>query len=412
MSDKTAGWRHYLTIGACYWGFTLSDGAVRMLVLFYFFQLGYTPFQLASLFVFYELAGMFANLIGGWLATRFGLRAMLAAGVSLQIVGLLSLSVLQPGWAPVLSVVWVVLAQGLCGVAKDLTKTASKAAIKIVGVSSNQQMFSWVAWFTGSKNAVKGIGFFVGGLGMAVAGFAPSLWTLAVLLAGVLLAIITTLPAGLGQMPASKTVAELFSKSSAVNLLAAARVFLFGARDIWFVVGIPVYFYETGWPFWQVGSFLAVWTVFYGVIQGFAPRFIRRSDDGLSAEIPAARITILLCAVVPLVLGLWAMLGTAEGAGVPLMPVSGVVAGLFVFAVLFALNSSLHSYLILAYAGSKKVAEDVGFYYAANAAGRLAGTLLSGLCYGAFGLAGCLLASFVFLFICTGLCWRLPARAS
>ena len=411
MAGEQTGWRYYLTIGACYWGFTLSDGALRMLVLFYFFQLGYSPFQLASLFVFYELAGIIANLAGGWLATRFGIRALLAAGVSLQITGLMALSVLQPGWTPVLSVAWVVLAQGLSGVAKDLTKTASKAAIKIVGAGSHDQLFHWVAWFTGSKNAVKGVGFFAGGLGMAVAGFGPSLWMLAGLLSVVLLAVLTALPAGLGQMPASKTVSELFSKSSAVNLLAAARVFLFGARDIWFVVGVPVYLYEAGWPFWQVGSFLAVWTIFYGVVQGFAPQLIKRSDDGLSAEIPAARAAIALCALVPLALGLWALTGAAD-TGLRPIPVSGLLAGLFVFAVLFALNSSVHSYLILAYAGSRKVAEDVGFYYAANAGGRLAGTLLSGLCYQAGGLAGCLLASFVFLLICTGLCWRLPARVS
>ncbi|EHI47993.1 hypothetical protein HIMB100_00015680 [SAR116 cluster alpha proteobacterium HIMB100] len=246
MHDEHAGWRHYLKVGACYWGFTLSDGALRLLVLFHFFQLGYTPFQLAFLFVFYELAGIFATLAGGWLATRYGLRTMLAAGVSLQIIGLLSLSFLQPHWMPAVSFIWVVLTQGISGIAKDLTKTASKAAIKIVGVRSNDQLFHWVAWFTGSKNAIKGVGFFVGSLGMAVAGFSLSLW----ILAGVLLASLATLPAGLGQRPASTSISEFFSKSSAVNLLAAARVFLFWARDIWFVVGISIYLYQSGWHFW------------------------------------------------------------------------------------------------------------------------------------------------------------------
>lgn len=411
MHDEHASWRHYLTVGACYWGFTLSDGALRMLVLFHFFQLGYTPFQLAFLFVFYELAGIFATLAGGWLATCYGLRTMLAAGVSLQIIGLLSLSFLQPHWMPAVSFIWVVLTQGISGIAKDLTKTASKAAIKIVGVRSNDQLFHWVAWFTGSKNAIKGVGYFVGGLGMAVAGFSLSLWILAGLLAGVLLASLATLPAGLGQRPASTSISEFFSKSSAVNLLAAARVFLFGARDIWFVVGIPVYLYQSGWYFWQVGSFLAIWTIFYGGVQSVAPRLIRRSSDGLSAEIPASRLAIVFCAMVPFILGLWAMTD-AQNADFVLLPVTGVVAGLFVFAILFALNSSLHSYLILAYAGSKKVAEDVGFYYAANAAGRLIGTILSGVCYSAGGLAGCLLASAVFLFFCTAICWRLPTRTA
>lgn len=409
MQTETASWRHYLTIGACYWGFTLSDGALRMLVLFHFFQLGYTPFQLAFLFVFYEVAGIFANLIGGWLATRYGIRAMLLVGIIVQIIGLLALSALQPDWSPVLSVIWVVLAQGLSGIAKDLTKTASKAAIKIVGVTSNDQLFHWVAWFTGSKNAVKGAGFFLGGLGLAVVGFSLSLWILAGLLALVLVAICISLPAGLGQMPASKSVTELVSKSSAINYLAGARMFLFGARDIWFVVGVPVYLYQSGWQFWQVGSFLAIWTVFYGGIQGFAPRLLRRSSDGLSAEIPATRIAVFLCALVPTGLGIWAVM-EAESPSIPALSVSALLGGLFVFAVLFAVNSSVQSYLILAFSGSGKVAEDVGFYYAANAAGRLIGTMLSGLCYQVGGLAGCLLASGLFLFISTGLCWRLPAK--
>ena len=70
-----------------------------------------------------------------------------------------------------------------------------------------------------------------------------------------------------------------------------------------------------------------------------------------------------------------------------------VVAGLALFGLPFAVNSSLHSYLILAYAGSEKAAEDVGFYYAANAAGRLIGILLSGALYQVGGMTACLIGS-------------------
>ena len=163
--------RNYLIVTASYWGFTLVDGALRMLVLFHFFRLGYTPFTLAFLFLLYEAAGIAANLAGGYFASRFGIPRMLAVGQMLQIAGLLMLSALDPGWGAAASVAWVVIAQGIAGVAKDLTKTASKSAIKATSAEGSGQLFRWVAWFTGSKNAMKGIGFFVGGLLLDLAGF-------------------------------------------------------------------------------------------------------------------------------------------------------------------------------------------------------------------------------------------------
>jgi predicted MFS family arabinose efflux permease len=387
--------RNYLIVTASYWGFTLTDGALRMLVLFHFFKLGYSPFTLAFLFLLYELAGILSNLIGGWLAVRFGIPRMLAIGQILQIAGLLMLSLLDPGWTAALSVAWVVAAQGVAGIAKDLTKTASKSAIKAVSAEGNEQLFLLVAWFTGSKNAMKGIGFFAGGLLLETLGFTQALWLMAALLAVILVSGLVLLPPALGKAKSSKTVKELFGKTRAVNLLAAARVFLFGARDVWFVVGLPVFLYAYGWSFIQVGTFLALWTIAYGFIQAIAPRFVRRSPDGLTTEVPAARLWSLLVALIPLVL--------AIVLSVPAIPSADliVVAGLALFGLPFAVNSSLHSYLILAYAGSEKAAEDVGFYYAANAAGRLVGILLSGLLYQTGGMSGCLIASAAML----GLCW-------
>ncbi len=401
--------RHYAIVTAAYWGFTLTDGALRMLVLLHFHQLGYSPFTLAFLFLLYEAAGVLANLVGGWLATRYGITRMLAVGLSTQILGFGLLSMLDPGWTATLSVAWVVLSQGVCGVAKDLTKTASKSAIKVTQAAAqaqdNGQLFKWVAWFTGSKNAMKGVGFFLGGLLLQTLGFQGSLWLMAGLLATVLLGVVTSLPTLMGQSKASRSARELFAKSAGINQLAAARVVLFGARDVWFVVGVPVFLYAQGWTFTMVGGFLAAWTIGYGLVQALAPKIVRRSADGLSTEVPAARRWSALLALVPLGLAGAVLLQLPHLEWV-------VVAGLGLFGVAFAVNSSVHSYLVLAYAGSEKAAEDVGFYYAANALGRFTGTLLSGLLYQWGGLLYALLGSAAMLALCWLATLKLPEEAT
>lgn len=402
--------KNYLIVTGAYWGFTLTDGALRMLVLLHFFGLGYSPFTLAFLFLLYEAAGIGANLAGGWLATRFGIARMLAVGLVTQIAGFLLLSAVSPDWGMALSVAWVVVAQGVCGVAKDLTKTASKSAIKLTHDAAMNsgpapgRLFRWVAFFTGSKNAMKGVGFFLGGLLLDALGFRGALWAMATLLAAVLAGVALSLPPMMGRAKASRSMRELFSRNRGVNILAAARVFLFGARDIWFVVGLPVFLYASGWTFTMVGGFLALWTIGYGVVQAAAPALIRRSPDGLSAEVPAARGWSLALAIVPAGLALLLLAGAPR-------PDLIVALGLCVFGVAFAVNSSVHSYLVLAFAGSEKAAEDVGFYYAANAAGRFGGILLSGLLYQSGGLAACLIASALMLAACWALTLALPAVA-
>ena len=397
------GVRDYAIVTAAYWGFTLTDGALRMLVLLHFYQLGYSPFTLAFLFLLYEAAGVVANLVGGWLATRYGIARMLAVGLGTQITGFLMLSALSPDWTAAASVAWVVGAQGLCGVAKDLTKTASKSAIKLTAGQASGRLFKWVAFFTGSKNAMKGIGFFLGGVLLQALGFTHALWVMAAMLALVFVGVVGFVPPLMGKSKASKSARELFAKSRAINLLAAARVALFGARDVWFVVGVPVFLYAAGWNFTMVGAFLALWTIGYGVVQAAAPAVVRRSPDGLTREVPAARAWSAVLALVPLVLAALVM------AQVPHLEWV-VVAGLALFGVAFAINSSVHSYLILAYAGSEKAAEDVGFYYAANALGRFFGTLLSGLLYQWGGLSWSLLGSGAMLLACWVVTLGLPTR--
>ncbi len=397
--------RNYAVVTASYLGFTLTDGALRMLVLFHFYHLGYTPFTLAFLFLLYEAAGIFANLGGGWLTLRFGIPRMLAIGLALQIAGLTMLSALNPDWGAGMSVAWVVMAQGIAGVAKDLTKTASKSAIKASSLQGAGQLFRWVAWFTGSKNAMKGVGFFFGGALLQIVGFRPALWLMAGLLAMVLVGVTLALPRTLGKAKSSRSVRELFAKTRPINLLAAARIFMFGSRDVWFVVGLPVFLYGYGWHYIGVAGFLAAWTIGYGIVQALAPQVVRRSADGLSREVPEARLWAWLLAVIPLALAALLM------ANLPIRPDLLIVTGLALFGFAFAVNSSLHSYLILAYAGSEKEAEDVGFYYAANAAGRLMGILLSGLLAEWDGIAACLWGSAAMLAACLLLTLWLPAGA-
>jgi predicted MFS family arabinose efflux permease len=374
-------------------------------VLLHFYSLGYTPFMLAFLFLLYETAGIFANLGGGWLAARFGIPRMLMTGLSLQIAGLAMLSALNPGWSASLSVAWVVAAQGIAGIAKDLTKTASKSAIKATSEGGSGQLFRWVAWFTGSKNAMKGVGFFVGGLLLQTVGFRGALWCMGGLLLVVLASVAFSLPRTMGKAKASRSFSEFFAKSRSINLMAAARVFLFGSRDVWFVVGLPVFLYSQGWHYMEVAGFIASWTIGYGLVQAIAPSVIRRSGDGLSREVSEARLWGAILTAIPLVLAL--VLSFGPRTHLDLI----VVAGLCVFGFAFAVISSLHSYLILAYAGSEKAAEDVGFYYAANAAGRLAGILLSGILTQAGGLAAGLWGSAIMLALCLAIAFLLPVAA-
>lgn len=398
--------RNYAVVTASYWGFTLTDGALRTLVLLHFYSLGYTPFTLAFLFLFYEAAGIFANLGGGWLAIRFGIPRMLMTGLTLQIVGLLLLSMLNPTWSVTFAVVWVIIAQGIAGIAKDITKTASKSAIKATAEGGSGQLFRWVAWFTGSKNAMKGAGFFFGGLLLETLGFRGALWLMAVLLTSILAGVVLSLPRTLGKAKASESFRELFAKSRAINLMAAARFFLFGSRDVWFVVGLPVFLYSQGWRYLEVAGFIASWTIGYGLVQAIAPSVIRRSGDGLSREVPEARLWGAVLTVIPL--GLAMMLDHARFDRPDLI----ITVGLGLFGFVFAVISSLHSYLILAYAGSSKAAEDVGFYYAANAGGRLIGILLSGALVQSGGMTACLWGSAVMLALCLAVTFLLPTVAT
>jgi len=415
--------RAYGIVTAAYWGQTITDGALHMLVLLHFYTLGFTPFQIALLFVLYELMGVVTNLLGGWIAARFGLNSTLYAGLGLQITALVLLAALDPAWPVVWSVVYASSVKGLAGIAKDLTKMSSKSAIKlIVPAGAEGTLFKWVAILTGSKNAMKGAGFFLGGVLLATIGFQAGLLLLAACLVLILGATLLSLPRGMGRATVKPPMTALFAKSAAINRLSFARFFLFGARDIWFVVAVPIFLYEiAGWNFVQVSTFLALWVIGYGFVQAMAPRLIRRTTEGLGGEVRAARFWILGLALVPaaLVVALaqvvpWPLLVDHTATAPAPIPAAGlaITIGLGLFGVVFAVNSSLHSFLILAYAEAEAVAMDVGFYYMANAAGRLTGCLLSGLVYQWAGVVGALLAAATFLFLGWLVSLALPTRPS
>ncbi len=381
----------YIAVTAAYWAFMLTDGALRMLVLLHFHTLGFSPVQLAYLFVLYEIAGMVTNLCAGWIAARFGLTSTLYAGLGLQVLALLAMAQLDPTWVVGASVVYVMLVQGASGMAKDLAKMSSKSAVKLLAPSSEGGLFRWVAILTGSKNMVKGLGFLLGASLLATLGFVWSMLGMAAILVVILLAVLIAMPAGLPKGRKGVKFSEVFSKSANVNWLSAARVFLFGARDVWFVVGIPIYFYAVlsdgttagnRTAFFLIGTFMALWVILYGLIQANAPRILRAKTRPTDELIKVARGWAWRLAAVPAILT-----GVAIIAGEPQLWLTiSLVAGLLIFGIVFAVNSSLHSYLILSFTKAERVTLDVGFYYMANAAGRLAGTLLSGLTYQICGL--------------------------
>ncbi|MBT8037697.1 MAG: organoarsenical effux MFS transporter ArsJ [Verrucomicrobiae bacterium] len=386
--------KSYAAVTASYWGFTLTDGALRMLVLLHFHTLGYSPVSLAFLFLLYEFCGVLTNLLGGWIGSRVGLKSTLFAGLTLQVVALLMLSLMDPSWAAAWSVTYVMTSQALSGIAKDLTKMSSKSAVKLLVHQGT--LFRWVALLTGSKNALKGVGFLLGGLLLSWLSFSQALWCMAGALGMVLMAAVVFLKQDMGKSKRKVKFTQLFSKSREINWLSAARFFLFASRDVWFVVALPVFLKSSlDWSFNQVGALMAAWVVGYGIVQASAPKFIQAKHPGSSALRWVGLLTLTTTAL-------------AAAVQIELYPIVSLLTGLAIFGVIFAVNSAVHSYLILSFTSHDDVAINVGFYYMANAWGRLVGTLLSGVMFLVGGLPACLWTSAGML-VAAGLC-TLPLR--
>lgn len=399
LSGLSTQVKQYLIITGNYWAFTLTDGALRMLVVLHFYQLGYSPLSIAMLFLFYEIFGVVTNLVGGWLGARLGLNKTMNIGLGLQIAALAML--LVP--SEMLTVAYVMAAQALSGIAKDLNKMSAKSSIKLlVPADESSQLYKWVAILTGSKNTLKGVGFFLGGLLLTLLGFTGAIAVMAAMLTLVWLFSLIKLKQDLGKAKNKPKFKEIFSKSRAINLLSAARLFLFAARDVWFVVALPVFLaMEFGWQHSWVGGFMAAWIILYGFIQTIAPKLTAKASRAVPNGLDAAKWGALL-AFVP------ATMAIALANDVAAFWV--IIVGLMVFAVLFAINSSLHSFLIVEMAGKDGVSLDVGFYYMANACGRLLGTVLSGWMFQVYGLVACLVVSAVFIALAVMFAAMIPAE--
>ena len=399
--NKSAAIKQYAIVTGNYWALTLTDGALRMLVVLHFHQLGYSPLQIAGLFLFYEIFGVVTNLFGGYLGARIGLNRTMNIGLALQVIALVLLAVPNQ-W---LTIPLVMGAQALSGIAKDLNKMSAKSAIKkLVPGDQQNSLFKWIALLTGSKNALKGVGFFLGGVLLAAVGFKTAVILMAAVLAVVWLMSMLLLQSDLGKAKNKPKFSELLSKSRAINILSAARLFLFGARDIWFVVALPVFLSsQLQWDFWQTGGFLACWVIGYGIVQSIAPIILRKKDALNARQAPSGNAAFLWASILAIVT---AGLALALSSSLPITPL--LIGGLIVFGVVFAINSSLHSYLIVSYAKDDGVSLDVGFYYMANAMGRLIGTLLSGLLYQQGGLLLCLWMSAAFIILVVFISYFLP----
>lgn len=393
FSNLSQDTRQYLIVTGNYWAFTLTDGALRMLVVLHFHQLGYSPLDIALLFLFYEFFGVVTNLVGGWIGARFGLNKTMNIGLVLQVIAL-SLLLVPPDK---LSIAWVMMAQAISGIAKDLNKMSAKSAIKtLVPENKDSQLYRWVALLTGSKNALKGLGFFMGGVLLTLFQFQGAILIMAVALLAVWLFSLWKLNNNLGKSKNKPKFKQAFSKNTDINKLSAARLFLFGARDIWFVVALPVYLStQLQWDHWHIGSFLACWVIAYGLVQIWAPKITGKNPEGRAAVVWGS---ILFTAPILIAISLTNSFYIEMS----------LIIGLILFGFLFAINSSLHSYLIVNYAARDNASLDIGFYYMANAMGRLLGTVLSGWLFQQYGLVTCLLASGFFIFLATLISFSLP----
>lgn len=396
LATLSADIKQYLVVTGNYWAFTLTDGALRMLIVLYFHQLGYSPLSIAMLFLFYEVFGVVTNLVGGYLGARIGLNNTMNIGLAIQIIALFMLAV--P--AELLTIAYVMCAQALSGIAKDLNKMSAKSAIKML-VSAGQEgtLFKWVAILTGSKNALKGLGFFLGGLLLTLLSFKGAVLVMGGALAVVWCYSMYALRDNLGRAKNKPRFTDIFSKSRSINILSGARLFLFGARDVWFVVALPVFLSQMfNWQHWTVSAFLALWVIGYGFVQSITPKLIQL-NKGISPAKETCKWAVLLSLVTIII-----ALSLYFQWFVQVI----LLVGLMLFGVIFAINSSLHSYLIVSMADADGVSLDVGFYYMANAMGRLIGTLLSGWIFQLYGLQACLAISFLFIILAAILSMKLP----
>ena len=391
--------RSYALVTGAYWGFTITDGALRMLVVLHFYRLGYDAVSIAFLFLFYEFFGIVTNLFGGWIASRSGVKVTLIRRTGPANFFMLMLAMLNEHWTVLVSVVYVMIAQALSGIAKDLTKMSSKSAIKVVVPEGQESaLFKWVARLTGSKNALKGLGFFVGGALLAAFGFV-----------GALVGMARRCWWCCWPRPPRFRAIWALKEEGQVHVAAVEEPgdqLAFGRPPVSVCIAgylVCCWLARVSQPNRVVRlvrrSFLALWVIGYGLIQAAVPEILHLLGNE-TVDGSAARLWAFVLVLVPASLA-WAMRGDIDRA-------TALMIGLAVFAVVFAINSAVHSYLVLAYTDKDRVALDVGFYYMANAGGRLLGTLASGVVFQFYGLVGCLWGAAVLVLAAAVLSLGLP----
>ncbi|CAM9245362.1 unnamed protein product [Scytosiphon promiscuus] len=425
-AQPVAAMRNLYTAAMSYNGYTVTDGALRLIVLLHAADLGFNAIEIAFMFSAYEVAGVFTNLFGGVAGSKYGLRCTLLTSLTLQIACLAALTQTEPilgdlkeatpGSTRYLeATIYITAWQALAGVAKDLMKLTGKATPKLVTKEGAEgRLFQLVAWLTGMKNALKGFGSFLGALLVAQIGYVDSLWIL-VGICGIFVPVgIFGMDRGLGVSPGKNIDwKSLFSKGRNVNVLSAARFFLFGSRDVWFEIGLPLFLrVELGWKRELVGLILAGYIVIYGNLQAASTKLYKNADGTSRQPTGAAAYKwAAYCSLAPLITGI-ATYFTHKVAESDLATALVLITGVVAFAAMFAVNSSVHSYLIVSYSNKDKVAMDLGFYYMANAMGRLVGVLVGGFLYhytsDDFGLSMCLIVACPFLVAAAAIAYRLP----
>ena len=389
--------------------FTLTDGGARTIVLLHAHQLGFNAIEIALMFALYELMGVATNLAGGFFGSQHGLRFTVMLSLVLQLVGFTALACTGTVFGELKDATdsvrfeafwWIASCQALNGIAKDLMKLAGKSTPKLVtGPNENSKLFKLVAYLTGMKNSMKGLGYFVGGLLLAGTGYVGALAIM-----GGFIAILAPfswiyLDSDLGIAKKRPKCSQVFNKNRNVNILSGARFFLFGSRDIWFEVAAPLFLAAAplDWSDGSVGGFMAGYTIIYGQFQAltataFKTEKLKRNPNNRDVVILA-----MICAVLPAALGglLYVIRDHITATQVVL------IMGVALYAIVFAANSSVHSFMIVLYSNRDKVAMDLGFYYMANAGGRLVGTVASGFVFyhtkSEYGLSVCLWISSAFL---------------
>jgi len=245
--EEPKGWgfsdprlRPFVIISITYLLFTVTDGAIRMIVLLHAYSKSFSALQVAVMFTLYELAGVFTNLAAGMMGARWGIRFTLIVGLCLQIFSYGLLFGWNDDWSQRTAIIYVTIAQMFAGIAKDLTKLGGKTVTKLVTPEGRHtRLFRLVSLLTGWKNSLKGVGYFRGSALLEVSYDAALGFMIGLIVIAMPFAIFG-LDKNLGTAKKKNaSLKEIFVLDNFnLNVLSLARLFLFASRDFWFEVPV------------------------------------------------------------------------------------------------------------------------------------------------------------------------------